>query len=630
LEFSLSTTIDRPQGRLRRAFSGRRRWVALGLAAAIPAAAAIPLLTTSSADAGPSAIVSTSVIHDALGKAFTATNHLVAGDGVAPPGAPGHKPKEYIVAWAGDANASDTTGDAIKKLPLQLGVTEQLAELGDKLVSQDFLAVIDADKDSNTYGKVVNTVTLGPVPENEPHHMQYIHHAGDHIYAGALFTDFTYVLDTKKLPLLELSGVNNPVDTPCGTVPDAYWTLKDGTAYGTYMGGPDVPGPCTYTNGEVRVGNGFGGSPGSLVRIAPNGKTLSEVPAAQKGPEFPNDCHNLPALPIPTCANPHGIQVREDLNRLITSDYCEPRNIILDPVKSPDYKLCRPTVRIWDITNRDNAKVVSVSKLPDGPRKEKNPAHEENQAIMETTVTNLPQHKGAFAESMCGGVIYYTPDLTNPNPVWREVFDNTTASKEIDPDVIEGGGCSGAGWLQTSLDDKYLYHAVIGRGPGAQTTYDQGSPKMIFSIDIQKLLAAGNDTKCNIDTIEEASDGGKESDCPALVDVLPVKDDSTGGPHWGALDNFVKTDDGKYKETKDQKRLSYSNYFVARSGIDGNHKLCVADIKDGKMTLDETFRDEQRGSSCVDFNRAEWPHGKTGAAKPHSMLFVVAPDDVEK
>jgi hypothetical protein len=600
--------------------------VALAIAATLPAAAAIPLLNQQ-ADAGIPAIVSTSIIHDVLGKAFTATNHLVGGDGVAAPGAPGHKPKEYIVAWAGDANASDTTGDTIKKLPLQLGAVEQLAELPDKLISQDFLAVIDADADSKTYGKVVNTVTLGPVPENEPHHMQYIHHAGDHIYAGGLYSDFTYVLDTKKLPLLELSGVSNPVDTPCGSVPDAYWVLHDGTAYGTYMGGPDVPGPCTYTNGEVRVGNGFAGSPGSLVHLGTNGKTLSEVPAAIKGPEDPATCHNLPVLPAATCANPHGIQVREDLNRLITSDYCEPRNIVLDPVKAPDYKLCRPTVRIWDITNRDNAKVVSVSKLPDGPRTEKNPAHEENQAIMEATVTNLPKNKGAFAESMCGGVIYYTPDLTNPNPVWREVFDNTTAAKKVDPEVEEGGGCDGAGWVQTSQDDKYLYHAVIGRGPGSQTGTDQGTAKMIFTLDIQKLLAAGNDTKCNIDTIKEVAEGGGESDCPALVSVLPVKDDTTGGPHWGALDNYIHDGD-KLTETKDNKRIAFSDYFVARTGIDGNHKLCIADVKDGKLTLDDNFRDEQRGSTCVDFNRRVWPHGNVGAAKPHSMLFVAAPDDV--
>lgn len=90
------------------------------------------------------------------------------------------------------------------------------------------------------------------------------------------------MFDVEKLPALSLSGVNLPTDTLCGSVPDAYWTLEDGTAYGTYMGGPDVPGPCTYTDGQVRVGNGFAGSPGEIVRIGPDGKTLSEAPAGRR------------------------------------------------------------------------------------------------------------------------------------------------------------------------------------------------------------------------------------------------------------------------------------------------------------------------------------------------------------
>jgi hypothetical protein len=48
----------------------------------------------------------------------------------------------------------------------------------------------------------------------------------------------------------------------------------------------------------------------------------------------------------------------------------------------------------------------------------------------------------------------------------------------------------------------------------------------------------------------------------------------------------------------------------------------------GKLTLDTTFRDEQRGTPCVDFDRTMWPHGAAGAAKPHSQLFVVADADL--
>ncbi|HEY6738146.1 MAG TPA: hypothetical protein VI076_04800, partial [Actinopolymorphaceae bacterium] len=412
--------------------------------------------------------------------------------------------REYLVVWSGDRNVLDRSGKQLTHLPDV--ITPDLLGTGDQ-IGPDFFAVIDATKGSSTYGKVVNTAVVGPLVENEPHHMQYIWHKGDRIYAGALFLDTTFVFDVSALPELKLTGINLPTDTLCGSVPDAYWVLEDGTAYGTYMGGPDVPGPCVYSDGSVRSGNGFAGSPGEIVRFDENGRTLAEIPAALPvhESEDPKHCVNIPALSLPTCANPHGIQVREDLDRMVVSDYAEPRNIILDPVRPLSPYITRPTVRIFDISDRNRPELVSVSTMPDGPRVEKNPAHEENMAIMETTVTNLPEHKGAFAEAMCGGAIFYTPDITDPTPKWREVFDDTTAARSIDPQVTEGGGCDGGGWVQTSLDDKYLYHAVIGRREGETGPDDTGSAKMLYTLDIEKLLAAGDDVQCSIDTIAEVS-----------------------------------------------------------------------------------------------------------------------------
>jgi hypothetical protein len=459
--------------------------------------------------------------------------------------------------------------------------------------------------------------------------MQYIYHKGDQIFAGGLFSAATYVFDVKKLPALSLSGVTLPVNTPCGSVPDAYWTLSDHTAYGTYMGGPVLPGPCRYTNGEIRFGNGFAGTPGEVVHLGPDAKVLSETAASLPTPENPTRCVDIPTPVNASCANPHGIQLREDLNRMVTSDYAEPRDIILDPIKPPSPYITRNTVRTWDISDRNAPKLVSVSELPNGPRHERNPAHEESNAVMETTVTNLPNHRGAFAETMCGGAVYYTPDITDPKPVWREVFDDTTAAKVVDPTVTDGAGCDGAGWVQTSLDDHYLYHAVIGRGPGSQDANDSGSPKMVYTLDISKLLAGGTNTTCSIHDISEVYDGGSAPDCPKLISVLPVHDVTTGGPHWGTLDNFTRGSDGYFHETTQVNRISFSNYFVARSGINGNHKVCMADVDPtGHLSLDTSFRDENEGTPCVSFNRTHWPHGDFGDAKPHSELFVVADEDL--
>ena len=48
----------------------------------------------------------------------------------------------------------------------------------------------------------------------------------------------------------------------------------------------------------------------------------------------------------------------------------------------------------------------------------------------------------------------------------------------------------------------------------------------------------------------------------------------------------------------------------------------AADIRD------ETFRDELNGQPCLDFKREIWPHGATGGANPHGVLFVVPDDDL--
>lgn len=605
----------------------RTRWVAV---VCLPLLVAGLLVLPKSDPAKANIIESVFTATD--GTVFTLTNHLLGSAvSAAADGASSGRAGKYLLVWAGDENITDHTGlnqnSVIRQTLDRLAVDPVRAlniELQSALPGPDFLAVIDADPSSPEYGKVVNTVTASPLIENEPHHMQYIWHKGNKIYAGGLFSDTTYVFDVTNLPQVTLSGVNLPTDTMCGSVPDAYWTLNDGTAYGTYMGGPDLPGPCFYTNGEMRIGNGFAGTPGSLVRLGPDGKTMSEVPAALSTPEDATRCPGLPQLPTPSCANPHGIQVREDLNRMITTDYAEPKNVVTDPLRPLDPNLFRDTVRIWDISDRNNPKVVSVSAMPDGPRHERNPGHEEPRGIMEGTVTNLPEHKGAFAESMCGGVIYYTPDITVNEPVWREVFDDSTASKHLVPNLTEGAGCGGGGWVQTSLDDKYLYHAVIGRNPGSLEPADPGVPKMVYTLDIRKLLAAGNNPQCNVNEINEVFTGGAESDCPTVADVFQIADISSGGPHWGTMDNWAPAGDGKFKETTDVKRISVSNYFVARSSVDGNHKVCILNVDgNGKMSMDQKFIDENEGTPCVDFNRTHWPHGDFGNAKPHSELFVV-------
>jgi hypothetical protein len=525
----------------------------------------------------------TSTFRASDGKEYTATNHLIQGAG-----RPGGR--SYLLVWTGAAEPT----------------------------TPDFITVVDTTKGSRGYGKVLNTVTLGPQLQNEPHHMQYVWHKGDRIYAGGIMSDTVYVFDAKRLPRLDLVGVNVPQDTACGTMPDAFNVLRDGNAYVTYMGGPNVTGPCRYTNGEVREGNGAGGTPGEVVLMGPDGRTIAEIPATPAEAEDPDLCRAIPALPTASCANPHGIQVREDLDRMVTSDFAELRDFFGEP--QFDHHLVRDTVRIFDIGNRRDPKLVSVSHLPVGPRAptERMPLFNESRIVMETAVTNLPKHRGAFASTMFGGAVYYTPDITAADPQWREVFDDSTAYSRFSD--LRGGG-DGGSWLAVSPDDRFLFHTVLGTQLDLPLDVTSG---MVYVLDIQKLLAAGADTRCNIDTIEEVTKGGAESDCPALAGVVPVRDVTNGGPHWAALDNFEHGRDGTYHETKRITRMAVANYFVAAL-IDGDHRLCMIDVgPSGKLSVDDSFRDEVTGKPCLNFNRTAWPHGSVGGARPHGVLFVAS------
>jgi hypothetical protein len=531
------------------------------------------------------------------GTVYTATNHLTAD-------ARGHAPRQYLLAWAGAVTPT----------------------------SPDFLAVIDATKGSRSYGKVINTVTVEPQLQNEPHHLQYVWHKGDRIFAGGIFSDTTYVFDSGRLPALHLVGVNTPADTPCGTAPDAYTTLRNGTAYASYMGGPNVTGPCRYTNGAVREGNGYAGSPGEIVLLNREGRTIAEIPSAIAGGEPHDLCVNDPVLTEATCANPHGVAVREDLNRMVTSDFTEIRHYIEGQegdVGNPH--LVRDTVRVFDITDRANPKLVSLSRLPLGPRvpTQNFPIFNENRLVMEAAITQRPDHKGAFVSTMWGGVIYYTPDITVADPQWKEVFDDETAYRTFHTaSSSPGSGGDGASWIAVTHDDRFIVHTVIGSqvGFGVPAAVVRG---MVYVLDVRKLIAAGKNPKCSIDTMDEVAAGGAEPDCPALVDVLPIDDGTTGGPHWATLDNFALGRDGFFHETRYPDRLAFANYFVRPLFVDGNHQVCMVDLgRDGALTLDAAFRDEVTGQPCLDFDRETWPHGAYGQARPHGVLFVADPQAI--
>ena len=570
------------------------------------------------------------------------TQFKAAGEGAAAMSKP-----EYAVVWSGKNNIGDMSGNDWMRFVNQGSISPTgLINVGSKqwVGGLDAMVVMDVRRSNadgrpnKDYGKIVNFVQVPPPfgVEGEPHHMQYEWHPGQPIVAGHLFTDLTTIWDVSDIPNITLKNIIRPEENPQGTLPDAYDFAGD-SAIGTYMGGPDVPN--------------YGGSPGSVVVFKPDsGKGMvqeSETPSSAFGAVFrgnpggiPEPCTPIEGRPAGTCGNPHGIQARPDIGVMVTNDYADARELGSDPLKTVEQHAFRPTSRIWDITNPEAPKLISVAHMPKSFKNTPNPAHD-NIGIMEGAKTYAPA-KGFFSGSMCGGGIFFLPDATNVQPdsssQWKQVWDDGMAEIQVPGRDIRGsanqgtepGACGGGAWHQVTHDNRFMFRAVGGRNPGSTNTYDNGTPKMIYVINIEKLVKHAEETgtvDCSISSGRELGQGhGDAADCPTLAGVLTVDDNTSGGPHWGALDNFNFTPSGA------PTRSIWCDYFVARTGYDGNHRCYMANVdpNTGALSYDTAFRDENNGALGIDFNRKDWPgHADGGFYKPHSMVFVT-PEAVAK
>ncbi|MHB8657637.1 MAG: hypothetical protein ACYC91_06735 [Solirubrobacteraceae bacterium] len=571
---------------------------------------------------------------------------------------------EYSVVWMGKANASDVSGkDAATFLRDGTINPEGLKEFANIQFAPglDGFAVVDVRRYSlganhkysalnPDYGRVVNFVQL-PLPwgvECEPHHMQYQFNPGDSIIAGCLFNSAIFAMNADNLPELPLGTVIGPQQLPLGSIPDAFVALPGpGHLFeGTDMGGPKF---------------NFGGSPGSIVTLKDYGHgivgVVKETPAGSPFGIFTGNANGVPepcslreARPLGTCANPHGVSFNSAAKTLTTSDYAEPRELVLDPVKTIDQYTFRPTVRTYSVDASGIPTLVSVAHMPASPLHRANRGHQ-NIGIMENGTT-YGNSKAVFAGSMCGGGIFMNADVGasrgDASKDWVQVWDDGLSSLLATSDGSSGssngakaeepGGCAGGAFIFPSEDNRYLFRAVQGRTPLSTNFYDLGAPKMVYSTNIENLLRDAHlqsegkgKVTCNINTSliwNKIADGFRIGDCPTLAQtsVLTVDDATTGGPHFGDLDPYTLDSIGT------PRRMSFTDYFVARTGVNGNHRMYVVNLTETgtnsnnrKLTLsyDTAFRDENTGALGVDFNRRDWPGSPdAGFFKPHLALWA--------
>lgn len=521
-------------------------------------------------------------------------------------------PRTFLLVWASDRKTDDNVLDP------------------------DFLAVIDADRQSATYGKVLTTAPIEAVPGkhllaelglgpanlpsnvlNEAHHMNeepYIGPDGHkYLFPAGLISANIFkcdVTDPRNIPECKLVVDSSKVANFSGT--DDLRALPNGNLIATYMGSKGLT------------------TPGGLVEFTPNGNVVAEYAAAKPG----GPTRYRPSVTGETdtglLAHPHGLDLRTDLDILVTSDHADPFSLA-SSTPTDQHQDFGTTIRVWKLSNLA-AGPQKIIQAPDGPRVEGNmqnpqspePIHEEPEGLMAVGLLHRPQHKGAFVASMCGGAIFYTPDITAANPEFKEVYDF--------------GPCTGASVFTITRDDNHLIIPVAGVQSPGDPKFDRDYPgehaRRVVVLDIRRLLQAKNNIKCGPPAVTNGPDGfttgftghnNGAADCPVEVGMVNVDSEENyathGGPHFTVLDQA-------------QRRVAFSNYFVDLNGFGlpgtgsgGDDRICIATLKNGgQLTLDAQFRDELTGDVCLDFNRPTsytWPNrGATGNAKPHAMVFI--------
>jgi hypothetical protein len=292
----------------------------------------------------------------------------------------------------------------------------------------DFLAIVDFDPRSLSYGKVLHTVSLpsslppakdgstyGP-SGNEPHHVG-VSNDGKTLVLGGLLSrllgqDQIFFYDITRPRAPKFLGANNPgynsaTSLPAASIADEAKPLAStGGFLVTFMGGQD------------------GGKPGRVVEYGPDRNYVNA---------WPRD-------PAPDDFNPHGIAIDEPHNLFLTSDFICPLHTLHGLGFTAEAEF-RGSVRVWDLEKRTIIKTIPVG----------NPATPAGTINVEF----IPNDRGlrAFVSGVADGKLYLvdhkagtaTPVFDfgadpafrvlnssgNPVPVWPHLFRINSAGTRL-------------------------------------------------------------------------------------------------------------------------------------------------------------------------------------------------------
>lgn len=190
----------------------------------------------------------------------------------------------------------------------------------------DFMAVVDVDPESKTYGKITYTLDLGS-KGNETHHWGYTDDR-TRIWAGGLLSSKIWILDVATdpaKPRIEKTLDNVP-QTAGLTGPHTYYALP-GRMLLSFLGAKD------------------GGLPAGLAEFTNDGKFIRRI-------DQPKDA-------------PYGydLAVKPERNRMVTSSFTPMRNY-QKPFKEMDTKDFGTEMVVWDFQARKPLQVGHAGAAP--------------------------------------------------------------------------------------------------------------------------------------------------------------------------------------------------------------------------------------------------------------------------
>ena len=178
-----------------------------------------------------------------------------------------------------------------------------------------------------------------------------------------------------------------------------------------------------------------------------------------------------------------------------------------------------------------------------------------------------------FVNTHQGGALYVSDSLHIPQPVFRLVQDFGAKS-------LPGGAA-------ITPDDRFYVTALAGKN-------------QVVSLDVQDPFRPKRVSALRFDR----APGDGESGGGAA---------RRGGPSGLGM-------------SLDGTRVAVADYTidVPAYTLDGDHRVYMLrlDRTTGELRFDMAFKDENTGEVGVDFNRETWPHGKSGPARPHGLLFA--------